>query len=127
MHNILYYIIAPAGAPLNASASAINSTAILITWDLPSFESRNGNITGYTLTVTELETNTTRVVSQNGRHIELVLGSLHPYYRYECQIAAETAAGRGPYGDAIVTRTLSDGMSNSLHSMYINKAYTIVL
>jgi len=109
LHTILFFEIAPASAPLNVSASAINSTAILIIWDLPSFEGRNGNITGYSLIVTELATNTTRAISQNG-HIELVLGFLHPYYQYECQIAAETVVGRGPYGDAIVVRTLPDGM-----------------
>lgn len=47
--------------------------------------------------------------SQRGVRIELVIASLHPYYEYECQIAAETAVGRGPYGDVVITRTLPDG------------------
>lgn len=35
--------------------------------------------------------------------------SLHPYYEYVVQIAAETGVGRGPYGGAVTTQTLEDG------------------
>lgn len=48
--------------------------------------------------------------SPNGVHIEVVVASLHPYYEYKCQLAAETIVGRGPYGDTIIIRTLQDGM-----------------
>ena len=89
------------------SGRAINSTAIIISWELPAPEARNGNITSYSLLIRELATNLTSTLS--GVHIELVVASLHPYYQYECQIAAETAVGRGPYADAIITRTLPDG------------------
>ena len=89
---------------------AINSTAIIISWELPALDGRNGNITGYSLIIRELATNTTTTLSQSGAHIEAVITSLHPYYESEYQIAAETAVGRGPYGDAVTTMTLPDGM-----------------
>ena len=101
--------VVPTGAPLNTSASPINSSAIIISWELPSPEERNGNITEYSVILREVATNTTTSYSQSGAHIELLIVSLHPYYEYECQIAAETAVGRGPYGDPVVTRTLPDG------------------
>ena len=99
----------PTGAPLNVSGSAINSTAIIVNWELPALDGRNGIITGYSLIIREVPTNTVTTSSQRGVHIELVVASLHPYYEYECQIAAETAVGRGPYGDTVITRTLPDG------------------
>lgn len=106
--------VVPTGAPLNVSGRAINSTAIIINWELPLLDSRNGNITGYFLVIREVTTNTTTPHRQSAAHIELVIGSLHPYYEYVCQIAAETAVGVGPYGDPITTRTLAEGRQNIL-------------
>lgn len=102
--------IVPTSAPLNVSGRAINSTTIIVNWELPALDGRNGNITGYSLIIRELATNTTTTLSQSGVHIEAVIASLHPYYEYDCQIAAETAVGRGPYGDTVTTMTLPDGM-----------------
>ena len=99
----------PTGAPLNATGRAVNSTAIIYTWEQPAPADRNGNITSYSLEVTELITGITSVYRQSGAHIELVVGSLHPFYEYECVIAAETSVGRGPYGESFVTRTSADG------------------
>lgn len=97
----------PVGGPTNASASAINSTAIFITWQLPLFEDRNGNITGYSIIVTETISNTSTTHYRN--EIFAVIAFLHPYYEYVVQIAAETRVGRGPYGDTVTTQTLEDG------------------
>ncbi len=112
MQNIIDYTIlyvVPTSPPLTPIGRAVNSTAIIINWEHPSPDGRNGIITGYSLIVTELPTNTTTTYSQGGGHIELVIASLHPFYDYECRIAAETAVGRGPYGDEFVTRTSPDG------------------
>ena len=103
---------APTGVPLNQLGLAVNSTAIIFTWDHPAIDSRNGIITGYSLLLVELTTNSTTLHSQTGAHIEVVIGNLHPYYDYECQIAAETSVGRGPYGLPFITRTLQDGELN---------------
>ena len=104
----------PTSPPLNVSGSAINSTAIIIGWELPAMDGQNGNITSYSLILTEVATNTSTTHNQSGVHIELVIAYLHPYYEYECQIAAETAIGRGPYGDTVITRTLPDGQCCSM-------------
>ena len=103
---IIFYIV-PTGAPQNVSASPINSTAIIITWQLPLFEDRNGNITGYSIIVTDTISNTSTTHYRN--EIFAVIVSLHPYYEYVVQIAAETGVGRGPYGGAVTTQTMEDG------------------
>ena len=116
---------APTGVPLNQLGLAVNSTAIIFTWNHPAVDSRNGIITGYSLLLVELTTNSTTLHSQTGAHIEVVIGNLHPYYDYECQIAAETSVGRGPYGLPFITRTLQDGELNlitlswSIHIFYL--------
>jgi len=107
----IYYnnFTAPTGSPLNERGSVINSTAIIFTWDHPAADTRNGLITGYSLILLEQTTNTSTLYSQTGGRIELVINNLHPYYDYECRIAAETSVGRGPYGPPFTTRTLQDG------------------
>ena len=105
-----FTILVPTSPPLNTTGSAFNSTAIIFTWEHPPLEGRNGMLTGYSLTVTELVTNTTTTFRQSGDRIELVVAGLHPYYEYQCAIAAETSVGRGPYGAPFITRTLADGM-----------------
>ena len=100
---------APTGSPLNQHGSAINSTAIIFTWDHPAVDARNGLITGYSLILLEQATNLSTSYSQTGGRIELIVSNLHPYYDYECRIAAETRMGRGPYGPTFITTTLQAG------------------
>ncbi len=107
--NYHYFYSVPTSAPLNVSGSAINSTSIIVTWELPALSGRNGIITGYSLILRDVTTNTTTLHSQLGIHLELVISSLHPYNEYEYRLAAETAVGRGPFGESITTRTLPDG------------------
>jgi len=85
------YFTAPSGSPLNQRGSAINSTAIIFTWDHPAVDARNGLITGYSVMLLEQATNSSTQYSQIGGRIELVVGNLHPHYNYECRIAAETS------------------------------------
>ena len=118
---------APTSPPLNTTGRAVNSTAILFTWEHPLVSGRNGNITGYSLLLTELETNITTSYRQTGARIELVVGSLHPFYQYQCVIAAETRVGRGPYADSFITRTLADGMYNYTHYSYGNREGSLIV
>jgi len=34
---------------------------------------------------------------------------LHPYYNYECKVAAHTIAGTGPYTQAVIVQTHEAG------------------
>jgi len=116
---IILMFLVPGGPPLNQHGSAVNSTAIIFTWDPPAVEARNGVITGYSLIFLELATNSSSQYNQSGARIEAVIGQLHPYYDYECRIAAETFIGRGPYGEPFITRTLQDGQPVLLMSIIL--------
>ena len=40
---------------------------------------------------------------------DISIGSLHPYYYYECTVAAHTTVGTGPYSAAIRVQTEEAG------------------
>ena len=111
-HSLHLCFSVPTSPPLNPTVSAVNSTAITFSWEHPPSDKRNGIITGYSLVLTELPTNMSTSYDQNGTW--LVIGSLHPFYDYECMIAAKTNVGSGPYGSPFITRTSPDSKETLL-------------
>ena len=99
----------PTAPPRNTRGEVLSSTTIFITWQSPEPEELNGIIVFYTLTLLEVPTNTTFIYQQEGHHTEIVITSLHPYYSYECSIAAETIVGRGPFSIPFTIQTREDG------------------
>ena len=98
---------APSGPPLNLSSVIISSRSILLSWDLPLPEDRNGEITRYTVSVTNTETGETNELST--AETSLTVGSLTPYKNYYFAVAASTSAGQGPSTLAIYVTTPEDG------------------
>ena len=85
----------PTGAPQSLEAVAVSSSSIRITWSPPAAEDQNGIIRMYHINVTELPTGTViEMVAHGDESIEIV-NHLHPYYLYECAVAAFTV-GLGP-------------------------------
>ena len=87
----------------------MNSTAILLEWQHPEPSGRNGIITQYDVMLTELPTGQVLEYTRVGSHIDILITSLHPYYEYECSVAACTSVGRGPYSPLINITTDEDG------------------
>ena len=104
----------PGGPPQNMTADAISSTQILLLWKSPPSDVQNGRIHSYAIFVLEIQTNTTLTYEVNtsltyevnigGR---LQVGSLHPYFEYECSVAAVTI-GPGPYTSPLSVETFED-------------------
>lgn len=70
---------------------------------------RNGIITGYTIRVLEVVTNA--VFSFNlTNHTDFLVDSLHPFYDYQCSVAAVTVVGVGPLSEPVTVRTNESGM-----------------
>ena len=85
----------------------ITSTSVQLQWEPPPPLYHNGLIRSYTVLCTELETN--RTITETSAVTEMTLRDLHPYYTYNCSVAAVTVR-EGPFSDSIITKTLEDGM-----------------
>lgn len=66
----------------------------------------HGELTGYMVLITELETLTSFQVSLE-LVAEAIIGPLHPHYTYNCTISAVTV-GEGPPSTQITVRTDED-------------------
>ena len=73
-------------------------------WEPP--EDPNGYIREYRVNVTEVETG--RMFQLITNTTGITIGSLHPYYTYNCTVSAVTI-GPGPFSTVITVRTAEDG------------------
>ena len=99
----------PSSAPLRLVGQAVNSERILLSWDLPEPAGRNGIVTGYTIRVHEVATGSVFLYNLTN-HTDFLVESLHPYYDYECSVAAATVVGFGPLSDPVTIRTNESGI-----------------
>lgn len=88
LHHIL--ISASSGPPQNVTGTAVSTTLISLQWSLPAAIDVNGIITKYAVNVEEVYTGQTYDLFTENMHINI--GPLHPYYIYECSVAAYTIA-----------------------------------
>ena len=110
--------------------SAITSTSISASWQLPPLGSRNGNITGFKLYFKEKESSdsTTIVTIDNALIRTKTVTGLDKITEYELQVLAFTSVGDGPKSSVKVVRTKEDGKrrrsSYILLSKYSNPSCT---
>ena len=95
----------------------VNSSTVLLSWRQPEFAGRNGIIISYVVMLTEIATGQVLQYFRVGTHIDILITSLHPYYEYECTIAAATAIGNGPFAPIIVFQTNEDGKADYLKNI----------
>ena len=114
--NLLHAV--PSSPPLNFMGEAVDSWSIYLTWHPPEPSDRNGIITGYFIQVVEVDTNSYFSFNRTN-NTEFLLQQLHPYYSYNCSIAAFTAIGRGPLSSSLLVQTDEDGEYNYAYSVYL--------
>ncbi len=98
---------APIAAPELLSVSISTSTSLTLTWNPPPFGDTNGVIQYYTVRLTELDTNTA-FPPRNVNSGQTSFINLHPYYVYQCTVAAFTV-GEGPYTLPITIQLAQEG------------------
>ena len=111
------YTVGPETAPVNCSATAINSTAINITWSPPVMP--NGIITNYnisyvpglSLSTADYSADRNVSVAIGNNDTAFVLSSLRIATNYNVAIASHTMSGIGPYSSstACAVQTMEDG------------------
>ena len=104
--------LAPSGPPLYLTHGPVLSRSIRLAWNPPSTTLRNGNITGYTVSVKDTETNETRELSTDGN--SLTVTNLTPYVGYIFSVAANTTVGQGPFTPILSITTAEDGNMHPL-------------
>ena len=98
----------PSAPPQNVTGEAVNSTAIIVSWKPPPITEQNGIIILYTIHLREVPTQRALAYVQEGQQRMLVIGSLHPYYDYECSVAAKTVVGSSPLSETVTAKTQPD-------------------
>jgi hypothetical protein len=81
--------------PLNVVVTPQDASTVSATWDPPHFVNQNGPILRYSINVTRT-TGSEEVRVQTTSGTRLLTQSLHPFYTYHYDVAAENSIGRGP-------------------------------
>ena len=89
----------PTAPPASVNATSINPYVISLLWEQPPPVHQNGIIQYYIVYVSE--TNTGRFWTFYSVDPSLLVSALHPYYVYECDVAAITV-GTGPFATVTV-------------------------
>ena len=98
--------VAPSAPPWSLSGIAISSTVLTLTWSSPPLIDINGIIRNYVIRIRERETSRVWILQATNSNVNIT--SLHPYYNYECEVAAHTIA-TGPYTDPVSVQTMEAG------------------
>ena len=106
------FCIAPSGPPDNITATAVTATQILVTWDPPLPQFRNGPILAYNLTVTDTTMGMV-VWSSIVLTTSDTVSSLRAFTTYNFTLSARTSVGYGP-NDTAAEITLQDSKLLSL-------------
>lgn len=96
----------PIGSPQEITASVVTSTTLTLTWSPPQFEETNGIIRYYHVHIVEAETG--RVFQLTSNTTSIYVYELHPFYTYQCRIAAFTV-GLGPYSNMFTVQLTEEG------------------
>ncbi|XP_043241090.1 roundabout homolog 2-like [Amphibalanus amphitrite] len=87
---------APSAPPQSLKARVVNDTSVLLHWQPPPKEHRNGLLTGFVLRLLSNATQLRRNFTLNATTLDLRLTYLEPHTDYWVQVAAVTAPGTGP-------------------------------
>lgn len=94
--------VVPTSSPLGLRAVATGSHSLLLAWEQPPLEHRNGRIRQYRVKLKE--TDTGDILQLASASTQVNVSNLHPFYNYECSVAAETI-DVGPFSEDIRVQT----------------------
>ena len=101
--SLLPFLAAPSSPPQSVGGVAQSPTVLFFTWSPPPLVDINGIILYYVVELREIETGQRYSFTAPG--VNLTVESLHPYFTYQCEVAAHTV-GRGPFSVPFQFKTL---------------------
>lgn len=89
------------GTVQSLMATALSPQSVIISWQPPLEEERNGQIIDYHINVTHYKGNGRTHMTVTASTSVLV-NSLHPNYIYQCSVASRTSVGLGPLNQVLL-------------------------
>ena len=108
--------LVPTASPENLTVVVLDSRSLRLSWNPLPAEHQNGEVLGYSITITAVETWTSSQYNSTSK--SLTISELHPYYTYRCRVAAFNSAGVGPFTTVVEKTTDQDGMCVSSSHEY---------
>ena len=105
---IVCLLTVPRTAPQNVTIDSVEPQGFNISWMPPADDDRNGIITYYTISITDIENNI--IITLNQTDTQSTVSSLTPFTRYEVKVAAHTSVGRGPFSAIQTLQTQETGI-----------------
>lgn len=102
------FFAAPSAPPDTVYVTEIYSDSIGLSWSTLPPEHHNGEIIGYNITVTTINTGETFTVFSTAN--STIISALVPFTSYSYSVAAVTVAGVGPYSSVSTVLTGEAGM-----------------
>ena len=102
------YSLAPTGPPLELTAESTSPTVLTLSWHPPDVSLKNGLITGYEYTCTDIQTEQYTKPQLTTEESTTIAG-LTPFTDYFCSVKAATINGTGP-AVSIIATTLEQSM-----------------
>ena len=100
--------VVPTGYPGNVNSSNITSTSAVVSWSLLPIDQRNGIIIGYTINVTNIQSEETFQLTVFSTKVTIDM--LAPFATYLVIVDAFNNVGSGPYSTPHTFRTKEDGV-----------------
>ncbi|XP_034146356.1 receptor-type tyrosine-protein phosphatase S isoform X3 [Esox lucius] len=131
----------PSAAPRQVEVQPFNSTALRVTWRSVPPKHRRGQIRGYQVHYTCVESGSSRslprikdlllgdsqFVEDDTTEYEMVLGGLRPETTYSVSVAAYTTKGDGAHSKARVVQTLGIGPEAPSLSVHLGPEPSVVV
>jgi hypothetical protein len=102
----------PDGAPEGLRVDTLNTTAVLVSWQQPAVDKRNGLIVGYKISIKENEKQIWHSSVDSEPRSKIISGLL-PGSKYSVRITARTSNGSGPASDWIIAETFAHEMDGN--------------
>ncbi len=111
----------PSGHPVSLRATSLTPREVRLVWSPPPTELTNGIITGYTVTITGVQSEESYTVETT---TPLYSVTTLPYTSYMFTVSASTVVGAGPPSPEIAVETPEDGENtlycvSTFNAMYI--------
>ena len=97
----MLYLV-PSGPPENVKLNDTDPAMLSVTFTRPSVALHNGDLTGYMIRYTRVDSGESHEMMVNGDITTTVISGLVAFTNYSVEVAAVNINGTGPFSDAVI-------------------------